>query len=117
MVNMNAATRGAMPGSSDRFPHFCVVWEAAEAEVGVWATSGDERDWIWRQRVSVIEEVANRAFDHARDEARGADLALDAVHVAPRQGDQGRPGGTGPAEPWPRRVAANPAGGSRRPRH
>jgi hypothetical protein len=81
MVSMNAATRGAVPGSPDRFPRFRVVWDAAEAEVGVWAASGDERDWIWRQRVSVIEEVANRAFDHARDEARGADLALDAVQV------------------------------------
>lgn len=78
---MAARTRRAEPGSPDRFPHCRVVWDAADEEVGVWVANGDQQDWAWRQRIEVIEAVAGRALDRARDEARGADLALDAVEV------------------------------------
>ena len=77
---MDARTRGSGPGSPDRFLHCRVVWDDAE-EVGVWLANGDEPDWAWRERVDVIEAVADRALEQVRDEARGADLALEAVEV------------------------------------
>ena len=77
---MDARTRGAGPGSPDRFLHCRVVWDDAE-QVGVWVANGDQPGWAWRERVDVIEAVADRALGQVRDEARGADLALDAVEV------------------------------------
>jgi len=77
---MDARTRGAGPGSPDRFLRCRVVWDGA-GEVGVWVANGDQPGWAWRQPVEVIEKVADRAFDQVRDEARGAGMALDAVEV------------------------------------
>ena len=77
---MDARTRGAGAGAPDRVLHCRVVWDDAE-EVGVWVANGDEPGWALRQRVEVVETVADRAFEQVRDEARGADLALDAVEV------------------------------------
>jgi hypothetical protein len=77
---MDARTRSAGPGSPGRFPHCRVVWDGA-GEVGVWVANGEQRDQVWRQRVEVIEAVADRALEQVRDEARGVDLALDAVEV------------------------------------
>jgi hypothetical protein len=77
---MDARTRGAGAGAPDRVLHCRVVWDDAE-EVGVWVANGDEPGWALRQRVEVVETVAGRAFEQVRDEARGADLALDAVEV------------------------------------
>lgn len=78
---MNATTRGAGPGSRDRFPHCRVVWDADGAEVSVWVANGDEPGWVRRQRIEVIEAVAGRAFEHVRDAAPGAEMAVDAVEV------------------------------------
>ena len=77
---MNARTRDARPGSPDRFLHCRVVWDDAE-EVGVWVANGDKTELVWRERVEVIEAVADRALEQVRDEAHRADLALDAVEV------------------------------------
>jgi hypothetical protein len=77
---MDARTRRAGPGSPDGSPHCRVVWDGT-GEVGVWVANGDQPGWAWRQPVEVIEAVADRAFEQVRDDARGADLALDAVEV------------------------------------
>jgi hypothetical protein len=77
---MDARTRGAGAGAPDSVLHCRVVWDDAE-EVGVWVANGDEPGWALRQRVEVVETVADRAFEQVRDEARGAGLALDAVEV------------------------------------
>lgn len=77
---MDARTRGAEAGAPDRLLHCRVVWDDAE-EVGVWVANGDEPGWALRQRVEVVEMVADRALEQVRDEARGADLALDAAEV------------------------------------
>jgi len=57
-----------------------MVWHRDAAKVGVWVPGGDGPDWTW-QRADVIEAFTVRAFDRVRDEARGADMALDAVEV------------------------------------
>src|SRR6204780_4061723 len=77
---MDARTRGAGAGAPDRVLHCRVVWDDAE-EVGAWVANGDEPGWALRQRVEVVETGADRAFEQVRDEARGADLALEAVEV------------------------------------
>jgi len=71
---MDARTRGAGAAAPDRFLRCRVVWDDTE-EVGVWVANGDEPEWAWRQRVEVVEAVADRALEQVRDEARGADLA------------------------------------------
>ena len=78
---MTATTRGVRPGSPDRLAHCRVVWDGGAEEAGVWVANGDQEGWPWRQRIEVIEAVAGRAVDQARNQARGADLALDAVEV------------------------------------
>jgi hypothetical protein len=77
---MNARTRRVGPGSPDGSPHCRVFWDGT-GEVAVWVANGDQPGWAWRQRIEVIEAVADRALDQVRDEARGAGLALDAVEV------------------------------------
>src|ERR1700728_5323190 len=77
---MNARTRRVGPGSPDGSPH-CRVFRDGTGEVAVWVANGDQPGWPWRQRIEVIEAVADRALDQVRDEARGAGMALDAVEV------------------------------------
>ncbi len=96
---MDARTRDAGLGSPDRFLHCRVVWDDAE-EVGVWVANGDKPELVWRERVEVIEAVADRALEQVRDEARGADLALDAVEVL-RDPQRRSPGAGTPLAPAP----------------
>ncbi len=69
---MDARTRGAGPSSPDSFLHCRLVWDDTE-EVGVWVANGEQPGRALRQRVEVIEAVADRALEQVRDEARGAD--------------------------------------------
>lgn len=65
--------RGRRPGCR-------VALDADAAEVSVWMANGDGPDWTC-ERVDVIEAFTDGTFDRARDEARGAGMALDAVEV------------------------------------
>jgi hypothetical protein len=56
-----------------------VAWDAAGREVGVLVINGDE-SWIEKQRID-FEATAGQAIERIRDDAPGAEMALDAVEV------------------------------------
>jgi hypothetical protein len=78
---MDATTRAVGRDPGDSIRRCRVIWDADGREASVWVANGDEVGWVSRQRVDVIRAVADRAVEQVRDEARGADMALDAIEV------------------------------------